>query len=182
MDNNPVGGGIMDNQGLTEASKDRLLALMRPADGVLWSASAQGLLNTISEAHDPVAALAYVFETKPWAHWSGPRTPASEFPQPFDTNPSGRNAEDFKALQNDERTMRQLDALAAQIIADEPDELERAKRAWAFLKTVRPYVGCVTMLQVMLDGGMFVSDATPFRDEARYNVILPDAEFNTILW
>lgn len=72
---------------VSDAVKERLNTLMRPADDVTIGAAAQGLLAVIGEERDPVAALAYVFETSPWAHWSGPETPASAFPKPFDQSP-----------------------------------------------------------------------------------------------
>ena len=167
---------------LSEQAKDRLNVLMRPADGVWLTASSMGLLAEISESRDPVAALAYVFATQPFAYWSGPETPAGQFPKPFDDKPGSRDAEEFEAFQSDVRVKLRFEAVVAQIRADEPDADERAKRAWEFLGTVDDRVGRVVLLGAMLASDVLVSAVTPFTGSAPYNEPIPDAEYDDILW
>lgn len=163
---------------------ERLNALMRPEDDVNWTASAQGLLAAINDERSPearVAALAYVLTEKPWAYWSGPKTPASGFPKPIDTSPGSRDRADAEAFGADRKVRQRFDALVAQLRVEEPDVIERAKRAWAFLETVPTRVGRATVLESMLRSDTFVpKDISP--RELKFAEEIPDADWRAALW
>jgi len=169
---------------ISESTVTRLNALMRPADGTSNYAINAGILAAITDAGgeaERVAALAYVFATKPFARWSGPATPASEYPAKPDFE--GRDRAAFETLQRDKRLPRQLLAFVAQISADEADVPERAKRAWAFIATQCPTpMAKVTALAAMLqDGSPFLDDATP-PTGLRFEEVIPNEECNQIRW
>jgi|GEM_PF-4673330 len=168
--------------GISDRTAERLNALMRPKGDVQGNAQAQGLFAAIAEECDPAAALAYVFEAEPFAYWSGPKTPAGDFPKSFDQSPGSKDTEEFMAFQDDGKSMRRLIALVAQIEADEPDAAERAARAWTFLQTVKSRVGRAVLFAMMLDDSTFVSPATPFIGEARYTDTIPNDECDQIMW
>ncbi|MBI4434207.1 hypothetical protein HY635_00065 [Candidatus Uhrbacteria bacterium] len=170
---------------ISERTATRLNALMRPADGISNYAIYAGILGAVVDEPSEAArieALAYVFANKTFARWSGPETPASEYPPKPDFE--GRDKAAFEALEQDRQFPRQLIAFGAQVSADEVDVPERARRAWVFLaKQCSTPLAKVTALSAMLqDGSPFLEAATPVRDEARFNEEIADDEYRGILW
>ncbi|MDP3774660.1 MAG: hypothetical protein Q8Q85_10380 [Gemmatimonadales bacterium] len=173
------------NVSIPESTAERLNALMRPADEVLPTAVGQGILAAIHDEQTPEArraALAYVFETKPWAYWSGPKTPPSGFPKPRDPRSSDADREALLAVLNDRDFGLQLMALTAQLRVDRPDATERAKRALAFLEQhAKTPAHRISTIEFMLESDAFLVQSTPPR-EIKFDEVLPDDEVNPVLW
>ncbi|MBI4142855.1 hypothetical protein HY480_03210 [Candidatus Uhrbacteria bacterium] len=169
---------------IPEETAARLNMLMRPADGINNYAINAGILGAITDAGgeaERIAALAYVFATKPFARWSGPPTPASEYPPALDAE--GRDREAFEALMEDLRFAKQLQALGMQVTADEVDVPERARRAWMFLNehAATPMTKITALSVMLVDDSPFLGRATP-PTELRYTETIPNEECNQIRW
>ncbi|MDO8621750.1 MAG: hypothetical protein Q7R80_00790 [bacterium] len=173
------------NVSIPESTAERLNALMRPADDVLPTAVGQGILAAINDEGTPEArraALAYVFETKPWAYWSGPKTPTSGFPKPLDPRSSDADREALLAVLNDRDFCLQIVAFTAQLRVDRPDATERAKRSLAFLEQhAKTPAHRVSAIEFMLDSDAFVVQSTPPR-EIKFDEVLPSDVVNPVLW
>lgn len=169
---------------VSERTAERLNMLMRPAGGVSNYAFAAGILGAIIDEgteEKRVAALAYVFANKPFARWSGPETPASEYPPPLDFK--GRDRAEFEAILQDRQIPLRLISLTTQIQADEADVLERARRAWEFLafKCPTPMAKVAMLSHMFQDGSPFLGFATP-PTNVRFNEMMPEKEWGEIFW
>ncbi|MDO8621751.1 MAG: hypothetical protein Q7R80_00795 [bacterium] len=169
---------------ISEKTAERLNALMRPADGTNYYAIYAGILGAVADEPSDAArieALAYVFANKPFARWSGPPTPASEYPPHPDFD--GRDRAAFEAVRQDRQLPLQLVALSAQIEADQADIPERAKRAWAFLSSRCPtpmakVIACTVMME---NGSPFLGREIP-PTGLRFTEEIPKPECDQIRW
>lgn len=131
---------------ITSAVQDRLLALLRPMQGVSKQAVACGVLCVIvdqpSDA-ERVEVLAFVFAEFVCAQWSGPSTSPEQYPV---TAPGTEAAAEAQGQQWDAPRRRLLDELRV----DRPAVEEAARRAWAFLATLPDDVTRARQLALLL--------------------------------
>lgn len=159
---------------------ERLNALMRPADGGDRLAVMRTILATVmdqSKGEPQVAALAYVFDNRRYAHLSGPATPASAYQQPFDRD--GRDRADIEAIVQDASLPLRLISLMSGAAAQRVDAFSLAQRTLALLGELPTTVAKTIALGTIVDGAQHILRPAIAVD---YNTPLPDERFHDVLW
>ncbi|MDO8425714.1 MAG: hypothetical protein Q7T01_04375 [bacterium] len=170
---------------ISPKSKDRLLALLRPADDVEISSRCLGLLHAILDepsSEGRIAALTFVLEEQPYAHLSGPPTLAQDYPAPLSEETARQWVEDARK-ERPPSSGRRFAALTAQIKADEPPTAERARRAWEFISTFQSESARAGTLHAVIASGAYTpAHRAPDPETLRFTENVADVELSVVLW
>lgn len=168
---------------LSQPVQERFNVLMRPAREVPKCAVPAGILRAMGDLRNEEerdAALAYVFANYTFAGWSGPPTPASQYPEPLRLERGEPDWVTLDRIFSDGKIQRALNLLMAQIEAEQLPVGERAKRARTFLNDV-PLIARIPLLGVMLDSSAFLRTADRPK-EIGDDTAMPSEACAAILW